>query len=190
VRRVGADDRYPKDVHGQAVEPAKFVIRAEKCPNRRGVEMLLQHFAGPVVGFDELLAQVAAGTTEALYLFGGDCVPWLGAEQAAGFGRLKLLAVQDILPSPASAVAHFVLPGGTFAERDGTFVNHAGLAQAIQRAVHPPDDAWPDGRILWQLAGRRGLFHAPTLRQEMAREMPAFAALAAGEVGTMGVFLT
>jgi NADH-quinone oxidoreductase subunit G len=101
---------------------------------------------------------------------------------------LKLLVVQDILPSPASAVAHFVLPGGSFAEREGTFVNHAGVAQAIQRAVAPPDEVWPDGRILWQLAGRRGLFHAPTLRQEMAQAIPALAPLAAGDLGEWGVY--
>ena len=114
--------------------------------------------------------------------------PWITPEQAAGLSGLKLLVVQDILPSPASAVAHFVLPGGSFAEREGTFVNQAGLAQAIQRAVAPPDEAWPDGRILWQLAGRRGLFHAPTLRQEMAQEIPALAPLAVGDLGEWGVY--
>src|SRR5262249_28756989 len=34
VRTVGEDDKYPKDVHGRPVEPVKFTIRAEKCPNR------------------------------------------------------------------------------------------------------------------------------------------------------------
>ena len=33
------------------VEPTKFVIRAEKCPNRRGVEAVLKHFQGSVVSF-------------------------------------------------------------------------------------------------------------------------------------------
>ena len=189
VRRVGDDDRYPKDVHGRAIEPARFVIRAEKCPNRRGVERILEHFAGAVLRMEEVLAQAAGGQIETLYLFGGDPVPWITAEQAAGLGRLKLLVVQDILPSPASTAAHFVLPGGSFAEREGTFVNHAGLAQALQRAVQPPDEAWPDLRILWQLAGRRGLFHASALRQELAQEIPAFAPLTVGELGELGVFV-
>jgi len=188
VRRVGQDDRYPKDVRGNAVEPAKFVIRAEKCPNRRGIEAILRHFEGRVITVEDRLGQIAAGTVESLYLFGGDPEPWITSEQAAGLSPLKLLVVQDMLPSPASAVAHFVLPGGAFAEREGTFVNHAGLAQAIQRAAAPPDVAWPDGRILWQLAGRRGLFHAPTLREEMAREIPALAPLAAGDLGEWGVY--
>jgi NADH-quinone oxidoreductase subunit G len=187
VRSVGDDDRYPKDVRGSAVEPARFVIRAEKCPNRRGIEAILKHFEGRVMSFDEMLSQIAAGAVESLYLFGGDPEPWITAEQAAGLASLKLLVVQDILPSPASSVAHFVLPGGSFAERDGTFVNHAGLAQAICRAVAPLEEAWPDGRILWQLAGRRGLFHAPTVRQEMAQGIPALAPLAEGDLGEWGI---
>jgi NADH-quinone oxidoreductase subunit G len=187
VRVVGQDDRYPKDVRGRAVEPAKFVIRAEKCPNRLGVEAILRHFEGRVVGFEEMLGRIGSGEIESLYLVGGDPEPWIAAEQAAGLSQLTLLIVQDILPSPASAAAHFVLPGGSFAEREGTLVNHSGLAQAINRAIAPPEDAWPDGRILWQLAGRRGLFHAPTLRQEMAQEVSALAALAGGELGEWGI---
>jgi NADP-dependent 3-hydroxy acid dehydrogenase YdfG len=35
---VGEDDTYPKDRRGRPAEPVKFTIRAEKCPNRRGVE--------------------------------------------------------------------------------------------------------------------------------------------------------
>jgi NADH-quinone oxidoreductase subunit G len=189
VRTVGEDDRYPKDIHGRPVEPAKFVIRAEKCPNRRGVELILKQLEGRVVGWDEVLASVGSGTVHSVYLFGGDREPWITAEQAGRLAKLDLLVVQDILPSPASAVAQIVLPGGAFAEREGTFVNHAGLAQAIQRAIVPPDEAWPDGRILWELAGRRGLFHAPTLRQEMAQEIPALRPLGSGELGEHGVLV-
>ena len=82
-----------------------------------------------------------------------------------------------------------VLAGGSFAERDGTFVNYKGLAQGIARAIHGPGDARPDGRILWELAGRRGLFNPAALRREMAVEIPALAALGDGNVGEQGVHL-
>ena len=36
------------------------------------------------------------------------------------------------------------LPGGSFAERDGTFVNHAGLAQEIHKAIRSPGEAKPE----------------------------------------------
>ena len=83
--------------------------------------------------------------------------------------------------------ATFVLSGGSFAERDGTFVNHAGLAQEIRRAIRSPHEAKPDGRILWDLAGRRGLLNLPVLRREMADAIEELRPLAIGELGEYGV---
>jgi NADH-quinone oxidoreductase subunit G len=191
VRVLGEDDRYPKDVHGNPVEPATFVIHAEKCPNRRGVEEVLRHFQGEVIPSEHILAGIGSGEIDSLYLVGGDPAGWgFSEDQSAALSRLRLLIVQDILPSPASAAAHYVLAGGAFAEKDGTFINHAGLAQAIYRAIRDPDDARPDGRILWDLAGRRGLFHAANLRREIARTIPALQALIVGELGEYGVLLS
>jgi NADH-quinone oxidoreductase subunit G len=186
----GEDDRYPKGVDGRPLEKTLFTIRAEKCPNRAGVAAVLQHFEGKLVSFDAIKADFSAGRVEALYAVGGYRLPWLGDSDRSWLSAFKLLIVQDILPSPASELAHYVLPGGSFAEKDGTFVNHAGLAQEIHRAVRGPGEAWPDGRILWELAGRRGLFHAPTLRTEMGTEIEALAALSVGRLGPLGHMLS
>jgi NADH-quinone oxidoreductase subunit G len=189
VRTVGADDKYPKDVHGRPVEPVKFTIRAEKCPNRRGVEAILRHFAGDVMPMGDVLGRAASGDIAAVYLVGGDPAGWITAEQAAALEKVETVVVQDILPSPASQRATFVLAGGSFAERDGTFVNHAGLAQEIGRAIRSPGEAKPDGRILWDLAGRRGLLNVSLLRQEMSKIIPGFGPLSVGELGEFGVRL-
>jgi NADH-quinone oxidoreductase subunit G len=186
---IGEDDTYPKDRRGRPAEPVKFTIRAEKCPNRRGVEAVLRHFQGEVVPFDAVVRDAAAGAWRTAYLVGGDREPWVTPEQAQALARAELLVVQDILPSPASAAAKYVLPAGTFAEKDGTFVNHAGLAQAVRRAVASPGLARADGRIFMDLLGRRGLVHAPTLRQELAAEVADFAPLAAADPGEFGVML-
>ncbi|HVT29749.1 MAG TPA: molybdopterin-dependent oxidoreductase, partial [Lacipirellulaceae bacterium] len=180
----------PKDVHGKLAEPVRFTIRAEKCPNRRGVEAVVRHFAGNVVPMGDVLGRAAAGDFEAVYLVGGDPEGWITDAQAAALEKVDTVIVQDILPSPASGRATFVLAGGSFAERDGTFVNHAGLAQAIHRTIRSPDEAKPDGRILWDLAERRGLFNAPALRREIGEAIPELAALAVGELGEYGVKLT
>jgi NADH-quinone oxidoreductase subunit G len=194
---VGEDDRYPKGVRGEAPPPDKerFTIRAEKCPNRRGVEAVLRHFEASggrqpseVAGFDQLLQWVSEQSIRGAYLVGGYPQPWIAPVQAEALSKLECLVVQDILPSPASAVAKYVLPGGSFAEKDGAFVNHAGLAQAIHRAIHSPGEARADGRIFMDLLERRGLFHAPTIRAEMAKEIAAFAGLPA-EIGEHGLFL-
>ncbi|MEI8017757.1 MAG: molybdopterin-dependent oxidoreductase, partial [Schlesneria sp.] len=109
---------------------------------------------------------------------------------AAKLDKLKLLIVQDLLASAASSKAHFVLPGAAWAEKDGTFVNHNGLAQAIHRGLRGPEGSRPDGRILFELSGRSGLFHAGSLRQEIASQIPELAALSVGDLGEFGVSLT
>ncbi|HXG12369.1 MAG TPA: molybdopterin-dependent oxidoreductase [Gemmataceae bacterium] len=187
---IGEDDTYPKDSKGRPVQPVKFTIRAEKCPNRRGVEEVLRHFQGEVIGFDRVLVWAGEGQLQALYLTAG--YPprqdsWVTEEQARVLGRVPLLVVHDLLPSPASAVAKYVLPAAAFAEKDGTFVNHKGLAQAIRRAVFPPGDFRTDGQVFLDLLERRGLVHAPTLRAELATEIASFAPLAGGDLGEFGV---
>ncbi len=187
---VGQDDHYPKGVKGQPVEPIKFTIRAEKCPNRAGVAEILEHFAGRVVPFDELKTDITSGRIDSLFAVGGYNEPWLTDADRAWLSKLQLLVLLDILPSPASDLAHFVLPGGSFAEKDGTFVNHAGLAQSIERAIRSPGEARPDGRILWDLAGRRGLFHPQTVRQEIGSKIGSLAALRCVSLGPQGRLLS
>jgi NADH-quinone oxidoreductase subunit G len=189
---VGEDDRYPKDRKGQPVEPTRFIIRAEKCPNRRGVEEIVRHFQGEVLGFSEVLRSAAAGEFKALYVTAGysprvGC--WIDEAQAACLRKVPLLVVQDLFQSPATNAARFVLPASSFAEKSGTFVNHAGLAQAIEWAVRPVQVTRTDGQIFLDLLERRGLVHAPTLRKELAAEVPYFAPLVSGELGEHGIRL-
>jgi NADH-quinone oxidoreductase subunit G len=113
---------------------------------------------------------------------------WITEEQAASLKQVPLLIVQDLFPSPASAIAKYVIPAATFAEKDGTFVNHAGLAQCIHWGIRPPESVRPDGQVFLDLMERRGLVHAPSLRAELAREIPYFAALA-HEPDDQGVLL-
>jgi NADH-quinone oxidoreductase subunit G len=190
VRSVGEDDHYPKRVNGQPAEPIKFTIRAEKCPNRAGVAEILKHFEGKVVSFDELKTQINNGQIDSLYAVGGDREPWVTDADRTWLSKLKLLIVQDILPSAASELAHYLLPAGSFVEKDGTFINHAGLAQTIERSVRGPGEVRPDGRILWDLAGRRGLFHAATVRGEIGSEIEALAALRSPSLGPTGRLLS
>jgi NADH-quinone oxidoreductase subunit G len=187
---VGADDTYPKDRLGRPVQPVKFTIRAEKCPNRRGVEEVLRHFQGEVLGFDHVIELSAADGVQALYLAAG--YPprpggWVSAEQAAALQKVPLVVCHDLLPSPVSAFAHYVLPAASWAEKDGTFVNHAGLAQALHWVATPAGECRTDGQVFLDLLERRGLLHAPSLRAEMAGEIAYFAPLAGGDLGEYGI---
>jgi NADH-quinone oxidoreductase subunit G len=189
---VGEDDRFPKDRKGRPVEPVRFTIRAEKCPNRKGVQEVLRHFQGEVLGFDRVLEAAERGQTQAVYVAAG--YPprpggWITEDQARALEKVALLVVQDLLPSPASGRAHVLLPAVSWSEKDGTFVNHSGLAQAIRWAVNPPGEGKTDGQIFLDLLERRGLAHAASLRAELAGEVPYFAPLRDGDLGEYGINL-
>jgi len=190
VRVFGHDDHYPQDIHGHPLQPVKFTIRAEKCPNRRGVEIILNHFTQQSQAtLGDLLGRAASGDFDVVYLVGGDPQGWVNDDQARALTGGAKVIVQDILSSAASRVATFVLASGSFAERDGTFVNHVGLAQEIRRAIRGPGESRPDGRILWELTGRSGLYNPAALRREMAETIPALAALGDGHLGEQGIRL-
>jgi NADH-quinone oxidoreductase subunit G len=99
----------------------------------------------------------------------------------------RVLVVQDLLPSSLSAAATFVLPATSAFEKDGTFVNHAGLAQTFVRSVRPPVEARTELQLAFDLLGRRGLVQAGAVRAELAKAMPEFAALAEKELPATGV---
>lgn len=142
-----------------------------------------------MLGFDRLLAD--AGNLTALYLTAGyppRLGPWLDGAGVEALAKIPLLAVQDLAMSPLAAAARFVMPAASFAEKDGCYVNHAGLAQELHWAVKPGSLGRTDGQIFLYLLERRGLIQAAAVRQELAREIPFFAPLA-GAMGEFGVKL-
>ncbi|HVK18431.1 MAG TPA: molybdopterin-dependent oxidoreductase [Fimbriiglobus sp.] len=169
---VGEDDKYPKDVRGNPVEPTRFTIRAEKCPNRRGVEAVLKHFEGHVVPVEE------APRTEAVFFAGGyPNAEWTVPAVGASGKPPVLLVVQHLFPSPLTEAAKYVLPATAGYEKDGTYVNHAGLAQSFGRAVRPPTEVRGELQIAYDLLGRKGLAQAATIRKELAGVVAEFAGL-------------
>jgi len=187
---VGKDDSFPQDRKGNPLGAVKFTIRAEKCPNRRGVEEVLKHFQGEVIGVERALKDAA--NLKALYLtasYSPRLGPWLTAEQTAALSKVPTLIVQDLSPSAISAAARFVIPAASFAEKDGCFVNQANLAQQLHWAVRPGSMGRTDGHVFAGLLERRGLIQATAVRQELAREVPFFAPLAIGHLGEFGVKL-
>ncbi len=192
VPMVGEDDRYPKDAHGNppAFEATKFTIRAEKCPNRRGVEMILQHYQGSVIDFATSLQSLQPSKYTSAYVVGGYPGAWFDETWIPLFKTLNWLFVQDFLQSALTDIASILLPSATFAEREGTVINHAGLAQLIRPAIRVTDNAWLDGRILHELSQRPGMFNASVVRREMAQEIPSFSLLATSELSQDGLFLS
>ena len=173
VPTVGDDDRYPKDVRGgpPAAGTEKFTIRAEKAPNRRGVEAVLAHFEGTVTGFADL-----TGSTACLFAGGypdpNALDPFLSRHTPPA-----MLAVIDLFAHALAKKADFLLPAASVFETDGTLVNHAGLAQTFTRAVRPPVEVRGALQLAADLLGRKGLVQAAGVRKEIAAAIPQFAGL-------------
>ena len=70
---------------------------------------------------------------------------------------LEFLAVQDLFLTETARWADVVLPGSSFAEKSGTFVNTDRHIQLTEAALDPPGQARRDLDILIELSNRLGL---------------------------------
>ena len=70
---------------------------------------------------------------------------------------LEFLAVQDLFLTETARWADVVLPGSSFAEKSGTFVNTDRHIQLTEAALEPPGQARRDLEILIELSNRLGL---------------------------------
>lgn len=163
-----------------------FTIHAEKCPNRRGVEAVAAHFAGKVISWEDFASQ--ASSLGGVWVSGGYKHNWNDAATAAKFAGVKTLIVQDCFTSPLWDAATYQLPGGTFAERDGSYVNFNDRLQSFRWSVRAPSGVQVEGQLFWLLAGRAGLFQSKQVMAEVAREISLFAPVAGG-VPELGVDL-
>jgi NADH-quinone oxidoreductase subunit G len=153
-----------------------FTIRAEKCPNRLGVSKVASHFQGELVAWSDLPARLASETFDALWLTGGYGHAWLADDMAATLVNIPTLIVQDMFTSAAYEAATYQLPGASFAEREGSYVNHADRLQSFQWAIRPPQGVQPEGRVYWQLLKLPGLYNGRRVMEDLAREIVYFAA--------------
>jgi formate dehydrogenase alpha subunit len=94
---------------------------------------------------------------------------------------LDFLLVIDIFSTPTSKLAHVVLPGASFAEKEGTFSNTERRVQMVRKAVDPPGEGKPDWRIIQELSNRFGFpmdYESPrSVMEEIARLTPSYAGI-------------
>ncbi|MBN1852703.1 MAG: (2Fe-2S)-binding protein [Pirellulales bacterium] len=178
VPKVGVDQKFPNG----------FVIRAEKCPNRRGIEEIAAYFMRRDYPFEALLEEIGSDTITGAWVTGGYPEDWIDEPTAQLFSPLRLLVVQDLFDSPLMRRAHYQIPAAAFAERDGSYVNANHRLQYATWAIRPPAGVQVEGRLFWRLAGRAGLYQARTILREMAAEVPYFSA-AKAEIPDSGIDL-
>ena len=88
------------------------------------------------------------------------------------------LVVQDLFASPLYGRATYQLPGAAFAEREGSYVNQADRLQSFTWAIRPPAGVMVEGRLYWRLLGEPGMYDAPRVLDDVARQIAYFAAAA------------
>ncbi len=93
--------------------------------------------------------------------------------------KLDFLVVQDIFLTETAELAHVVLPGASFAEKDGTFTTTDRRIQRVRKAINPPGEAKADWEIICELArklGARGFdYSSPEeIMAEIAKVAPSY----------------
>lgn len=185
---IGEDDHYPK-TRGSVAPQVKFTIRNEKCPNKKGIEQIIKHFEGDVILVSDYLSK---NTPEALFIaagYQGEEVAWFDNTLLGLFKKVKLLITQDLFPSALTDVSKYIIPSAAFSEKEGTFVNFAGLAQELHWACVPLKQVRTDGQVYLDLLERKGLLQAANIRDEIAKSIPYFSKLAGGKLESNGVHL-
>jgi formate dehydrogenase alpha subunit len=106
----------------------------------------------------EMMNGVAEGKIKALLILGEN--PILSDPNAnkvkEELKHLDLLVVQDIFLSETAELAHVLLPGVSFAEKDGTFTNTERRVQRVRKAIEPLGNSRPDWQIICDLSSRLG----------------------------------
>ncbi len=137
--------------------------------------------AKPGLTVTEILDAAYRGQIKAIYILGEN--PVLSEAQAEhaeeALKKLEFLVVQDVFLTETAKLAHVVLPGVTFAEKDGTFTNTERRVQRVRKAIEPAGNSRPDWLITCQIAQKmvsKGFdFADPSaIMDEAARLTPSY----------------
>jgi formate dehydrogenase alpha subunit len=85
--------------------------------------------------------------------------------------KVDLLIVQDIFLTPTAKLADVVLPGVSFAEKDGTFANTERRVTRVRKAIEPIGEARQDWQIIQEISNRFGYEMSYDSPEEIFREI-------------------
>ena len=135
----------------------------------------------PGLTITEMLEAAYQGHVKALYLVGEN--PMLSDPDAShvreALEKLDFLLVQDVFLSETAQLADVILPGATFAEKDGTFTNTERRVQLVRKAIettgHSQSDWWITCQIAQRMGGKGFNFaHPSEIMDEIAQLTPSY----------------
>lgn len=128
----------------------------------------------------EMLPAILDGRIKALVVLGENPMvsdpDSLHVEKA--LKAVDFLVVIDIFRTPTTELADVVLPGTSFAEKEGTFTNTERKVQMVRKAIEPLGESKPDWEIIQELSRRFGYamdFDSPrAIQEEIAKLTPSY----------------
>jgi len=106
----------------------------------------------------EMVDAASEGKIKGLYIMGEN--PMLSDPNInhvkEGLENLEFLVVQDIFLTETAKMADVVLPGVSFAEKEGTFTNTERRIQRVRKAIPEVGDSKEDWRIICEVSRKMG----------------------------------
>ena len=183
--------RRSQDTGGDAPED-HLLRRTDKHPNSVGVRTLGLLPKAQGMGTREMLSAATEGRLAALLVFGEDLVTALSGELAVAesLEKLELLVAHDLFLTATAKLAHVVLPGLSFYEKEGTFTNFAGRVQRLQPALDSFGRAISLTEILQRLARQLELplveGNAEAVWNALAQSVSAYAGVTYESISELG----
>jgi len=137
----------------------------------------------PGFTYSEMFDKTLEGKIKALYIFGED--PFITLPNIErlknGLHQLEFLVVQDLFMTHIGSYAQVILPGASFAEKDGTFTNMERRVQRVRKAIPPVGDSRVDWKILCDLSTKMGYpmaYENPAkIMEEIASVVPPYSGI-------------
>jgi NADH-quinone oxidoreductase subunit G len=160
VRIEGQDQVFRNPTSGQTT----FILRAEKAPNRRGVEKIIAHFGGNTCALADLANKKLAAAIAASDPFR----PQDLQQRVRAFANIPAIIRLGMTPVGMYEHAAINLPTCSWAEKSGVYENVDGRIQPFQQAIAPLDDTRSTGQICHDLLRQHGRYTAQGTRSAMA----------------------
>src|SRR6185437_1888721 len=134
----------------------------------------------PGLRISNMIDAALDGTFKGLYIQGEDIVQSDPNTQhmSAGLSAMECVVIQDLFLNETASYAHVFLPGSSFLEKDGTFINAERRIGMVRKAV-PPMAGMADWEVTVALSNALGYpmhyNHPSEIMDEIARLTPTFA---------------
>ena len=147
----------------------------------------------PGMNFNQMLEAIPQGKVKGMYIAGVDpLIEYPDRNYARNsIEKLNFLVIQDIFLTETAKLADVVLPGVSFAEKDGTFTNMERRVQRLKKAFDPLAGSKADWQIFCMLAkmlGQEFIYTYPRqIFEELVSVSPIYAKMNWNGLGETGM---